>query len=218
LLLPWLMRLIETHAEQLTENLLQSVRTDARTTFLHELSEAELKRRVFDLYHHLGRWLGESNEAEIEATYAELGRQRLREGVPLSELVHALTLVKRRLWDYVQANDLPDTATNLYGKEQLVVRVGQFFDTALYHTVRGYEEEWSKGSLRLLAGVPGEPGKTRITMNIARAVLGELEARRGALDNEAGLRSVTFAVKLEPPGRVRSITVQQESETDRPRR
>jgi hypothetical protein len=125
--------------------------------------------------------------------------------------------VKRHLWDFVQANDLPDTATNLYGKEQLVVRVGQFFDAALYHTVRGYEDEWSKGSLRLLAGVPGEPGKTSTTMNIARAVLGELEARRGALDNEAGLRSVTFAVKLEPPGRVRSITVQQESETDRSR-
>src|SRR5215468_10493890 len=134
------MRLIETHAEQLTEKLLQAIRTNPRTTFLHELSEAELRRRVFDLYHNLGRWLGERNEKEIEATYADLGRRRFREGVPLSELVYALNLVKQHLWEYIQANDLPETPTDLYGEEQLVVRAGRFFDTAIYYTVRGFED------------------------------------------------------------------------------
>jgi hypothetical protein len=217
MLLPWLMRLIETHAEQLTDKLIEAVRTSPRTTFLHELSEAELKQRVLDLYQNLGRWLGEKREAEIEATYRENGRKRFREGVPLSELIYALILMKRHLWEYVQVNDLPETGTNLYGEEQLAVMVGQFFDTALYHAVRGYEEEWSKGSLRLLAGVPGEPGTMGVTMNVARAVLGELESRRGVLDRDLGLRSVTFTLKLESTGKVRSITVQQESQTDRPR-
>jgi hypothetical protein len=215
MLLPWLMRLIETHAEDLTEKLMQAARTSRRTTFLHELSEAELKRRIFDLYHNLGRWLGEKSEAEIEATYAEIGRRRCREGVPLSELVYVLMLAKHHLWDYVQKNDLPESATTLYGEELLDVMVWQFFDRAMYHAVRGYEETWSKdASLRLLAGVPPEPGTTGAAMNIARAILGELQSRRGALDADFGLRSVILTVKLEPAGRVRSITVQQESESE----
>jgi hypothetical protein len=96
--------------------------------------------------------------------------------------------------------------------------VGQFFDRALYYAVRGYEEAWLKeASVRLLAAIPLEPGVTSATMNIARAVIGELEARRGVLDKDMGLRSVTLAVKLEPAGKVRSVTVQQESETQWPR-
>jgi hypothetical protein len=218
MLLPRLMELIETHAEELTEKLIQSVRTSPRTTFLHELSEAELKQRVFDLYRNLGRWLGEKSEVEIEATYGEIGRRRCREGVPLSELVHTLVQVKQILWDYIQQHIVSESANALYGEELLDVMVGQFFDKAIYHTVRGYEETWSKdASLRLLAGVPLEPGTTGAAMNIARAVLGELQGRRGVLDADRGLRSVTFVTKVAPNGKVRSVTLLQESETEWPR-
>ena len=218
MLLPWLMRLIETHAEELTAKVIQALRTNPRTTFLHQVSEAELKRRGFDLYHNLGRWLGEKSEAEIEATYRENGRRRFGEGVPLSELIYALILMKQYLWEFIRKNDLPETATNLYGEEQLEMMVGQFFDKALYHAVRGYEEAWlTEASLPLLAGMRPEPGMTGNTINIARAVVGELQARRGVLDGETGLRSLTLGVKLEADGKVRSVTVQQESETAWPR-
>jgi hypothetical protein len=214
MLLPWLMRLIETHAEELTDQLIRAVRTSPQTTFMHDLPEAELRERVFDLYHNLGRWLGEKGEAEIEATYREIGQRRFREAVPLSELVYALLLVKRHLWDYVQKNDLPESAANLYGEEQLVVMVGRFFDTAVYHAVRGYEEDWSRGAaLGLARAVPAEADAKGVTTKLTRAVLAELEARRGVLDNDLSLRSVTLTINLEPAGRVRSVTVQQESET-----
>ena len=211
MLLPWLMRLIETHAEELTDKLIHAVRTNPRTTFMHKLSEDELKRRVFDLYHNLGRWLGEKQEAEIETTYAEIGHRRCREGVPLHELLYALILVKQHLWNYVENNDLPESAANLYGEEQLVVMVGQFFDKAMYHAVRGYEESRAKEEARRLLGRE-KPGATGISADIARAVLGELESRASVLDGDLDLRSVTFTVKLESGGKVRSMTVQQESE------
>jgi len=217
MLLPSLIRLIETHADELVDQVVRVVRTDPRTAFLHEVSEAELKRRGFDLYRNLGRWLGEKSEAEIEATYRENGYRRFQEGVPLSELVHALILMKQHLWNFVRKNDLPETATNLYSEEQLEMMVGQFFDKALYHAVRGYEEAWLKEApTSLLAGTAG-PGMTGVTMSIARVVLGELQARRVVLDGDSGLRGLTLAVTLEPHGKVRSITVQPESVTEWPR-
>jgi hypothetical protein len=214
MLLPSLMRLIETHAEELTERLIKAVRTNPRTAYLHQVSEAELKRAVFDLYHNLGRWLGEKSEAKIETTYRENGRRRFREGVPLSELVLALTLMKQQLWEFIRQNDLPETATHLYGEEQLELMVGQFFDKVLYHAVRGYEEAWLNATpLRLPAGTPRDTGLAGPTTSIARAVLGAIEARRGVLDSDTGLRGVAVAVKLDPAGKVRAVTVQQDSES-----
>ena len=214
--LPWLMKQIETHAEQLTERVIQAVRTNPRTKFLSDLSEDELRRRFFDLFRNLGQWLGERGEEQIEATFGEIGRRRCDEGVPLTELVYALVLVKQHLWDYIAKNVMPASEENLYQEELVGEMVGRFFDRAIYHTVRGYEEMWTKeASRRLLAAAPSGPG--RATLGIARAILGELEARRNVLDEDARLRSVTFTVRLEPPGTVRSVTLQQESHSERGR-
>jgi len=218
MLLPSLIRLIETHADELMDQVVKAVRTDPRTAFLHEVSEAELKRRGFDLYRNLGRWLGEKSEADIEATYQENGYRRFQEGVPLSALVHALTLMKQHLWNFVRKNDLPETATNLYSEEQLEMMVGQFFDKAVYHAVRGYEEAWLKEAPTSLLAGTATSGMTGVTMSIARAVLSELQARRAVFDSDMGLRGLTLGVNLDPHGKVRAITVQPESVTEWPRR
>jgi hypothetical protein len=215
--LPRLMKQIETHAEQLSEQVIQAVRTSPRTRSMGQLSEEELRNRFFDLFRNFGRWLSEKNEDEIEAIYGEIGRRRCREGMPLNDLVYALILVKQHVWDYVVKNLMPASEGRLYEEERFGEMVGKFFDRALYHTIRGYEEVWTKeASLRLLAGPPSEAGSA--TTGIARAILGELDARRGVLDNDLRLRAVTFTVKLEPPGTVRSVTLQQESHTEGGRR
>jgi len=211
--LPWLMQQIETHAEQLTERVIKAVRTSPQTMFLRDLSEEELKRRFFDLYRNLGQWLSEKGEGAIEATFGDLGRQRCREGVPLHELIYALILVKQHLWDYIVKNLVPASEGRLYEEEMVAEMIARFFDRALYHTVRGYEEAWTKdASLRLLAGAPSE-ARTPTTA-IARAILGELEGRRGVLDHDVRLRSVTFTVEIEPPGHVRAVMLRQESRSE----
>jgi hypothetical protein len=136
--LPWLMKQIETHADQLTQRVIDAVRTSPRTRFLRDLSEEELRRRFFDLFRNLGRWLSEKSEDEIEIIYGDIGRRRCREAVPLSELVYALLLVKQHLWDYVQKNVVAVSEATLYQEELVAEMMGRFFDRALYHTVRGY--------------------------------------------------------------------------------
>jgi len=214
--LPWLMSQIETHAEQLTDRVIQAIRTNPRTQFLRGLSEEELRKRIFDLFRHLGRWLSEKGEEEIEAAYGEIGQRRCSEGVPLSQVVYALNLVKQHLWEYIEKHVIPTSEGNLYQEEMIVTMMGRFFDRAVYHTVRGYEETWAKEATeRFLAVAPSESGSA--TAGIARAILGELDARRGVLDSDMRLRSVTFTVKLDPPGTVRSVTLQQESHSERGR-
>ena len=136
-----LIRLIEEHAEQLTRRVLEDVAANPRTPHYHGLSSDEMHRRVYDVYHNLGRWLGDKTEEHLESTYGGLGRARCREGVPLSEVVYALVLIKEHLREYIRAVGLVDSAVELYLEEELHLSIGSFFDRALYHMVKGYEAE-----------------------------------------------------------------------------
>ena len=55
--------------------------------------------------------------------------------------MQALLVVEMdHLLEYVRASGLSDSALDLYQELELLRVVGQFFDRAIYHTVRGYEE------------------------------------------------------------------------------
>lgn len=136
-----LVRRIEEHAEELTRGLLNDLGSNPRTPAYHRLSREELHRRVYEVYRNLGRTLGEESDENIQATYDALGRRRCQEGVPLHEVVFALILTKHHLRDYIRSAGIVDSAVDLYQEEELHIRVGRFFDKAIYFTVKGYEDE-----------------------------------------------------------------------------
>jgi hypothetical protein len=143
-----MLRTIEDHAEELTKVVLRDLETNPRTPSYRSIPDDELRRRVYDVYHNLGRWLGEKNEEPLEASYGRLGRTRCREGVRLSELVYALMLSKEHLHEYIRMAGLIDSALELYGEEELAFLCGRFFDRAIFYTIRGYESE---------AAIPASP-------------------------------------------------------------
>ena len=134
-----LIKLIEDHAEDLTREVLRDLAGNARTPSYNSLPADEMHRRVYDVYHNLGRWLGDKTEEHLESTFGGLGRRRHAEGVPLSEVVYALVLIKDHLRGYIRAVGLVDSAVELYLEEELHLQIGNFFDNAMYQTVKGYE-------------------------------------------------------------------------------
>ncbi len=52
-----LVALIEDHADKLTARLVRTLREDSRTGEYHQFDDAELGRRGYDVYLHLGDWL-----------------------------------------------------------------------------------------------------------------------------------------------------------------
>jgi hypothetical protein len=136
-----LVKAIESHAEQLTRGFVHDLQTNQRTPTYHKLPAEELRHRAHAVYSNLGRWLGEKSDQTIEAFYAELGKQRHAEGIPLCEVVYALLLVKYHLRDYIRTSGLVDSAVDLYQEQELQRLVGHFFDRAIYYTVKSYECE-----------------------------------------------------------------------------
>ncbi|CAG0978300.1 hypothetical protein PHYC_01624 [Phycisphaerales bacterium] len=146
MLLPDLIRTIESHADEITTELMTELRTNPRTTYLHRVSEGEVRTRANDLFSHLSRWIEEDGEDEISQTYRELGGRRCREGVPPSELLYALVLAKAHLISFIRRNDTIESSLELQQECELLEKIHHFFDRASYYATRAYELEPARGA------------------------------------------------------------------------
>jgi hypothetical protein len=139
-----LVKLIEAHAEEMARQVVKEARNNPRTPHIGRFPAEEMRRRAYDVYCNLERWLGRKAEAAIEETYTRLGSRRADEGTPLEEVVYGQLLIKHHLRDFVRGSGLGDSALDLYQEEELHLLVEQFFDQAIYYTVKGYGEAMAR--------------------------------------------------------------------------
>ena len=145
-----LIELIERHADGLTAKALRDIATNPHTRSFHQIPHDELEARVFATYHNLGNWIANLDHDAVREDYESWGAKRARQGIPLSEIVYALNLVKHHLRQFVRDHGLVESSTNRWDPAELIgvhlvsiqelnYMVGEFFDRAMYHLARGYE-------------------------------------------------------------------------------
>lgn len=147
-----LVRMIEDHAETLTQGIVETLRTNPRTTSYRRLDESDIHRRPYEVYRKLAKWLTEFSDEEIERSYHNLGALRFAEDIPLTEVVYALNLTKYHLRDYINASGIIDSAIALAQEQELQFLIGRFFDKAIYYTVQAYEESEQLAAGSTVAG------------------------------------------------------------------
>ncbi len=132
-------RLIEDHSDALASGLLHKVERSVRTEAFCKVPPDELKQRVCEIYRHLGEWLLDKSESDIEQRYTNIGSRRAKQGVPLSQLIWAIILTKVNLWEFILDESYPDRPVEIFGKQELLQLLDQFFDYAIYSAIVGYE-------------------------------------------------------------------------------
>jgi len=135
-----LVRLIETHANALALNLAEKVQASEELRDYRKVLTYELNARVYEIYHQLGNWLLERKEQDIEHRYTAIGSRRAAQGVPLSQLIRAIVLTKQNLWEFLKREAVVDNPIELFGQQELLELMDQFFDSAIYYAARGYEQ------------------------------------------------------------------------------
>ncbi|MFA3782276.1 RsbRD N-terminal domain-containing protein [Melioribacteraceae bacterium 4301-Me] len=133
--------LVENNAHLLTSQWVEEVKRNPSTKGYRNLSEAELRSRVFDVYKRLGEWL-QSDENIYQQTaqhFFNLGKTRAKEGLKVSEVVYALILNRVILWKFVINNGIIDTAIDYHHAIDFYHKVTNFFDKAEYFVCVGYE-------------------------------------------------------------------------------
>ena len=133
-----LVRLIESHSDELAKRLLARFEHSARTHDLCNVPRHELERRAYEVYDHLTDWLLYKTDKEIETTYTELGTRRASQGVPFGQFFWAIVATREVLWDFLQEEGFAQSPLDLMGCFDLLRLLEQFFDKALYYATVGY--------------------------------------------------------------------------------
>ena len=136
-----MVRLIETHSDQLARGVLESVENSERCQdFIRKVPPEELQQRVQEIYQHLGEWLTRKTERDVELRYTAIGQRRAEQRVRLSHLMFAIVATKEHLWGYIAKEVLTDPRpVELLQEVELAELVEQFFDRAIYYAAIGYE-------------------------------------------------------------------------------
>ena len=135
-----LVRLVETHSDDLASSLLNRVRQSPALPSYGSVPPEELKQRVSEIYDHLGQWLLGKSEADIEQRYREVGARRFRQQVPLSELIWAIILTKENLWDFLNRESFPGFEVEVLAEHEVFRMLDQFFNRAIHYAAIGYEQ------------------------------------------------------------------------------
>ena len=147
-----LVELIEIHAPQLTRDVARDLATNERTRGFRGVHAQDLEQRLFQLLNHLGNWIGDPQSPMVRAEFSDWGRRRFDQGIPLSELISAVIILKQHLRQYIADNGVVDASfprvehdyvmpLHLHSLQELNARISQFFDEALYELARGWEEQ-----------------------------------------------------------------------------
>jgi hypothetical protein len=154
-----LVEMIEIHANRLTVDVVDDLMNNERTRGFRTARRGDIERRIFEIFHNLGNWVGNPTADRVRSEFVDWGRQRFGQGIPLSEIVYAIMLVKQHLRRYIRDNSLVEAAyprveqeyilpMYLHDLQELNARVGEFFDEALYDLACGYEAAARQASSR----------------------------------------------------------------------
>ena len=136
-----LVRLIETHHEQLAHSLMRKVEESTKCAELKKLvPRQELEMRYEEVYRHISDWLLNRTEHDIFVAYTALGKHRFQQGVPFEQFLWGIMLVKENLWDFLESESVDVSALEMHGEFELLRLADQFFDKALYYASLGYWE------------------------------------------------------------------------------
>lgn len=142
-----LVRLIETHSDELAAGLLTRVQNSELSRSYRHVPPEELRQRVYEIYRHLGEWLLGKSAFDIEQRYEEIGTRRAHQNVPISELVWVIVLTKENLWEFLKKEAGMERPTEVFGELEMLQLLDQFFDRAIYYASIGYERAQSAHDL-----------------------------------------------------------------------
>jgi hypothetical protein len=140
-----LVKLIETHSDGLARSLQNRYRQCGKCSAYINVPDEELTEKVYGVYRHLGEWLLGKTEADIESRYLEVGSQRAAQGVPVSQVVWMICLVRENLWEYMQKHAELERPAEIFGELELLEMLDKFFNLAVYYAALGHERALAGG-------------------------------------------------------------------------
>lgn len=132
--------LLEKHADRLTQGWITMLKSNVNTQSYHNIEDTSLVARIREVYEKMSLWLDwEVSTKDLARYFMMIGQERKRENIAISEIVYAVILARRNLFDHLNKENVPETALDLQRIIEFNTRVNYFFDKAVYFVIKGYE-------------------------------------------------------------------------------
>jgi len=136
-----LITFIRDHAREVTQQWFDDVRSNPTTISYQKIPPEQLFSRGHTAISQFGRWLkGSEADEEVRTFYRALGEERRAQGFAVHEVLSSLSLLRKYVWTYARSQGVWQRPIDVYRVLELNRRIALFFDKAVYHTVRGFEE------------------------------------------------------------------------------
>ncbi len=137
-----LIAILETNLSKLTETWVKEVKNSQYLETYNKLPDKKLFNRGNVLFSNLQDWLmkGASND-EAAKYFQEIGRKRIDEGFPITEVYYALYLEKKVLWSYVAEKDEVTGVLKAKDAIEFMTVINNYFDLGNFYIIRGYMHE-----------------------------------------------------------------------------
>ncbi len=137
-------QLIEKDHQIITDRFITDLIKNPDTPAYHNIDINSIYEYSDKVYRDLSIFISSDYSKEkIEKVYTNIGKDRMNNGIPFSQVQKAITLQKRHLWLYV-LDKLYDDNTAYKEAIELNNRVLLFFDRATFYMLKGYEEIFNK--------------------------------------------------------------------------
>ena len=142
-----LVKFIDDNLEVISRKWLEDVRTNRSTPSYARFDTGSSLERSRTFILHYERWLeGKFSNQDIRNYYQQLGAARKAEGFSLSELLSAISLTRKHIWEFSLAHGVWNRTIDIYMALELERNMMLFFDKVSYHMTVGFEmDEQSAG-------------------------------------------------------------------------
>ena len=137
--------LIETFnfkAEAIAKRWKNLIRKEPQLKHYNSLSDEQLCGLNAPLYPQLARSIERGIDRKIIGSYfVRVGKERMRQGFPVSEVVFAYNLSQKTAVDFVSSEFVHDNPLALYQAFGAVEKVNEFFFLGCFYLIKGFLEQ-----------------------------------------------------------------------------
>jgi 8-oxo-dGTP diphosphatase len=137
-----LTEVIEKNADLIAGNWTEDILQKNSTISYRKLGKEEVFKRGQKVILQFGYWLkGLYTDKDNRDFYVQMGKTRKKEGFRASEVISALSLVRKNIWEFALSQGMWEKTIDIYIVLELERRMMLFFDKAAFYLSWGYETE-----------------------------------------------------------------------------
>jgi ADP-ribose pyrophosphatase YjhB (NUDIX family) len=135
-----LIEVIEENADKIAGLWYSDATTCHSTQGYHVFDPSKLFDRAYGILSQFDKWLsGYYGDDDIRKFYMDMGRERKKEGFRLSEVLSALSKLRKHIWEFALSRGMWEKTIDIYMVLELDRRIMIFFDKAAFYVSMGFE-------------------------------------------------------------------------------